>query len=54
MKVIRDKERPDIVIGLFHAGQESMMIGGKYKENASHDVARNVPGFDIVMIGTIT
>lgn len=51
MKVIRDKERPDIVIGLFHAGQESMMIGGKYKENASLDVARNVPGFDIVMIG---
>ena len=25
-------------------------MGGKYRENASLDVARNVPGFDIVLM----
>ncbi|WP_394700342.1 bifunctional metallophosphatase/5'-nucleotidase [uncultured Bacteroides sp.] len=51
MKIIREKEHPDIVIGLFHSGQEAMLLGNKYKENASLSVARNVPGFDIVMFG---
>lgn len=26
-------------------------MGGKYRENASVEVARNVPGFDIVLMG---
>lgn len=51
MKIIREKERPDIVIGMFHAGQDALLMGGKYRENASLDVARNVPGFDIVSEG---
>jgi len=51
MKIIREKEKPDVVIGLFHSGQEAMMLGGKYRENASLSVACNVPGFDVVMIG---
>lgn len=51
MKIIREKERPDIVIGMFHAGQDALLMGGKYRENASLDVARNVPGFDIVLMG---
>lgn len=51
MKVIREEERPDLVIGLFHAGKEAQWLGGKYRENASVEVARNVPGFDIVLMG---
>lgn len=51
MKIIREKEKPDVIIGLFHSGQEGMILGDKYKENASMSVACNVPGFDIVMIG---
>lgn len=51
MKIIREKENPDLVIGIFHAGQDAMLMGGKYRENASLDVARNVPGFDIVLMG---
>ncbi len=51
MKIIREKERPDLVIGMFHAGQDAQLMGGKYRENASLDVARNVPGFDIVLMG---
>lgn len=51
MKIIREKEKPDVVIGMFHAGQDAQLMGGKYRENASADVARNVPGFDIVLMG---
>ncbi len=51
MKVIREKENPDLMIGLFHAGQEAFKMSGKYNENASLNVAKNVPGFDIVLMG---
>lgn len=51
MKVIREKEKPDLVIGLFHAGQDAILMGDKYNENASLNVAKNVPGFDIVLMG---
>lgn len=51
MKTIREKENPDVVIGIFHAGQDAQLMGGKYRENASVEVARNVPGFDIVLMG---
>lgn len=51
MKIIREKEKPDLVIGMFHAGQDAILMGGKYRENASLNVARNVPGFDIVLMG---
>lgn len=51
MKTIREKEKPDLIIGTFHAGQDALLMGGKYRENASIDVARNVPGFDIVLMG---
>ena len=51
MKIIREKENPDLVIGLFHAGQEAFRMSGKYNENASLNVAKNVPGFDIVLMG---
>ena len=51
MKIIREKEKPDLVIGIFHAGQDAQLMGGKFHENASVEVARNVPGFDIVLMG---
>ena len=51
MRIIREKENPDLVIGLFHAGQEAFKMSGKYNENASLNVAKNVPGFDIVLMG---
>lgn len=51
MKVIREEEKPDVVIGLFHAGQDAVSMSGKYNENASLNVAKNVPGFDIVLMG---
>lgn len=49
--LIREKEKPDILIGLFHSGHEYGRRTGDYRENASLEIARTVPGFDIVMMG---
>lgn len=51
VKIINELEKPDLLIGLFHAGKEAQWLGGIYRENASMEVARNVPGFDIVLMG---
>lgn len=51
MQIIREKENPDLVVGLFHAGNAARTLTGKYREDASEEVARRIPGFDIVMMG---
>ncbi len=51
MDIIRTTENPDVVIGLFHAGQEHVRLFDEYNENASLTVAREVPGFDAVFFG---
>ena len=47
---ILKNEKPDVLVGLFHAGQAGDIIV-KYKQNASREVAENIPGFDIVLMG---
>lgn len=49
--IIKAKENPDIIVGLFHSGIEAQTMAGKYRENASQEVAEHVPGFDIIMAG---
>jgi 2',3'-cyclic-nucleotide 2'-phosphodiesterase/3'-nucleotidase len=53
--IIKDKEKPDLLVGLFHSGVDYTYNGeneNTYKnENASKIVAEKVPGFDIVFIG---
>ena len=56
VKLIREKEHPDLMIGLFHSGWEPMAqnlpedhpLG---RENATKWVAGNVPGFDLIFYG---
>ena len=42
---------PDILIGVFHAGKESVRQVDFYNEDATMDIARDVPGFDAILIG---
>lgn len=55
VKVVRETERPDVVIGLFHAGFDynyGNQDASTYKnENASVLVAERVDGFDAILIG---
>lgn len=50
VKIIREKESPDILVGLFHAGPEGNKLDNTI-ENGSAEVARNIPGFDVVFMG---
>ncbi|MHB8338305.1 MAG: bifunctional metallophosphatase/5'-nucleotidase [Ignavibacteriaceae bacterium] len=53
--IIKEKEKPDLLIGLFHSGIEYNYNGQTANtpllENASKLVAEQVPGFDIVLAG---
>ena len=51
MKIIQEKEHPDVVVGLFHSGREGGIKTKDYEEDASCIVAQQVPGFDIIMFG---
>lgn len=51
MNYIQENEKPDIVIGLFHSGREGGIKNDSYTEDASLEVARNVPGFDLILYG---
>lgn len=56
VKEIREKERPDLVVGLFHSGwepeeqnlPEDAPLG---RENATKWIAQNVPGLDLIFYG---
>lgn len=50
VKAIKEKEQPDVIVGLFHAGKSGNKLGSVV-EDASMDVAKRVPGFDIVLMG---
>lgn len=53
--LIQEKEKPDVLVGLFHAGVDYTYGGvdknAKYNENASQLVAEQVPGFDMIFVG---
>lgn len=56
MKVIQEKEHPDMMVGLFHSGwepqeqnlPEDAPLG---RENSTKWIVENVPGFDLVFYG---
>ncbi len=55
VKIIMEKENPDLMVGLFHSGLNAEYGGADpnapFNENASLLVADQVPGFDVVFCG---
>jgi 2',3'-cyclic-nucleotide 2'-phosphodiesterase/3'-nucleotidase len=55
VKIIQEKEKPDLLVGLFHSGVDNTYSGetaDTYRnENAAQLVAEQVPGFDVVFVG---
>ena len=51
MDYVQANEHPDVVIGLFHSGTEGGITTDEYEEDASFKVAREVPGFDLILYG---
>lgn len=50
LPIIQAKEKPDMIVGLFHTGVQRSDVAG-FKESVGLEVAREVPGFDIVFCG---
>lgn len=48
---MRYKEHADVIVGLFHSGIGRANAQGRMNENAALQVARLVPGFDVVFCG---
>lgn len=48
---LKKQENPDIIIGLFHSGAEGGIITDEYEEDASLRIAKEVPGFDLILYG---
>ena len=55
VKIVKEKEDPDLIVGLFHSGVDSTYNNHSdqdyMNENASNLVAQRVPGFDIIFAG---
>ena len=55
VKIIKEKEQPDLLVGLFHAGVDYTYNdeneNTEKNENASKLVAEKIDGFDIVFVG---
>ncbi|MCW8803451.1 MAG: bifunctional metallophosphatase/5'-nucleotidase [Ignavibacteriaceae bacterium] len=55
ISIIKENEKPDLIIGLFHSGVDYNYNNEKAEiyenENASRLVAEQIPGFDIVFVG---
>ena len=49
---VKEAERPDVVIGLFHSGMEGgLTLPGGIEEDATKRVAQEVEGFDAIFFG---
>lgn len=51
VKVLREKERPDVIIGLFHSGWDGGIKTQDYCEDEVKMVAEQVDGFDVIFFG---
>lgn len=51
LKIVRETENPDIIIGLFHSGHDASKTTAGFHENESLVVARETEGFDAVLMG---
>lgn len=49
--VVKKKEKPDVIIGLFHTGINDHSLTNGHVNDATLDIARTVPGFDVIFYG---
>lgn len=51
VKIIQEREHPDLLVGLFHSGFDGGIVTPDYHENATREVAEQVAGFDLICYG---
>jgi 2',3'-cyclic-nucleotide 2'-phosphodiesterase/3'-nucleotidase len=48
VKLIKEKEKPDLIIGLFHSGLKGGIETDEYDENATLAIAQRIHGLDVI------
>ena len=51
VKLIKEKEKPDLIIGLFHSGLKGGIETDEYDENATLAIAQRIHGLDVIFYG---
>lgn len=51
VKILREQEKADAVIGLFHSGWDGGIVTDEYDEDATQKVAEQVEGLDVIFFG---
>ncbi len=51
VEIIKEREHPDMLVGLFHSGFNGGIQTSDYLENATEQVAHEVPQFDLICYG---
>ncbi len=51
VKQVKEKEHPDVIIGLFHSGREGGIKNEDYEEDETLKTAKEVSGFDLIFYG---
>ena len=49
--VVKKQEKPDVIVGLFHTGISDRSLTNGSVNDATLDIARTVPGFDVIFYG---
>ena len=48
---VRQKEQPDLLVALLHSGWQGGLHHPKWKENVTRQLAKTVPGIDLILFG---
>ena len=51
IKVLKEQEKADVIIGLFHSGWDGGIVTPSYEEDVSRKMAETVEGFDVIFFG---
>ncbi len=51
VKHLKEQEKADVIIGLFHSGWDGGIATMHYNEDATKEVAEKVEGFDVIFFG---
>lgn len=51
IKILKEKEKADIIVGLFHSGWDGGIVTPDYEEDVAKKMAEVVDGFDVIFFG---
>ena len=51
IKVLKEQEKADVIVGLFHSGWDGGIVTSSYEEDVSRKMAETVEGFDVIFFG---